>query len=256
LLRSLEWLPLHWIVFTPCPLCRRAVDRHQHGLARREALCEACRLRLQLPNGGLSGLSPLAWWSAGAYSGALRRQLLTLRREPRAEVIDVLLGGLRAELSRWRQKPLLVPIPSWKRNGNPLPPLVCRQLGRGLGLQRQDLLERSHPVLGQHHLNRRMRLANQQGAFRCRRPPLPGQAATTPLLLVDDILTTGATACSAAGTLRQAGWRVVGLLCLARTPAGGTGDPGPRQGAPQTVIYNPPVAPATGRDSSVGRAGD
>jgi predicted amidophosphoribosyltransferase len=36
---------------------------------------------------------------------------------------------------------------------------------------------------------------------------------------VDDILTTGATACSAAEALQAAGHLVQGLLALARTPA-------------------------------------
>jgi adenine/guanine phosphoribosyltransferase-like PRPP-binding protein len=36
--------------------------------------------------------------------------------------------------------------------------------------------------------------------------------------LVDDILTSGATALAAAEALQQEGWRVQGLLCLARTP--------------------------------------
>ena len=67
--------------------------------------------------------------------------------------------------------------------------------------------------------SREMRLTNQVGAFHCLRGPGPGPASSRTLLIVDDILTTGATACNAARTLRQAGWRVAGLICLARTPA-------------------------------------
>jgi len=112
-----------------------------------------------------------------------------------------LVGVLAEGQPSWRRRPLLVPVPSWKRQGNPLPTLLCRQLG-------------------QHHLNRSMRLANQEGAFRCRRRPRPGEATARPILIVDDILTSGATACSAAEALESMGWPVVGLVCLARTPSG------------------------------------
>jgi len=70
--------------------------------------------------------------------------------------------------------------------------------------------------VGQHHLNRRQRLGNQRGSFRC---PTAGRA---PLWLVDDILTTGATALAAAEVLEARGWAVQGLLCLGRTPGPGT----------------------------------
>jgi predicted amidophosphoribosyltransferase len=124
-----------------------------------------------------------------------------------------------AELPTGAGQTLLVPIPSWKRHANPLPPLLCRELARLRGLRAANLLERSRPVLGQHHLRGEMRHANQEGAFRCSRLPFPGEAAHHHrLLLVDDILTSGATACSAAATLREAGWPVTGLVCLARTP--------------------------------------
>lgn len=123
-------------------------------------------------------------------------------------------------LPHWRQRPLVVPVPSWKRQGNPLPALVCGQLARQLGYRRADLLERSRPVLGQHHLGRALRQANQEGAFRCRRAPRLGEALGRPVLIVDDILTSGSTGCSASMALESLGWQVVGLLCLARTPRG------------------------------------
>ncbi len=129
-----------------------------------------------------------------------------------------LVRSIRPPLAAGPLRPLLVPIPSWKRRGNPLPPLVCQCLSRQLGLVAAPLLLRRHPVLGQHHLGRAMRFANQRGSFACCRPPQPGEARRRPLLLVDDILTSGATALAAAEALQQAGWRVEGLLCLARTP--------------------------------------
>ena len=144
--------------------------------------------------------------------------LLGLRQRPEESRIAALVRVLAEGLPQWRRRPLLVPVPSWKRRGNPLPALVCRQLVRQLGYRHDDLLERSRPVLGQHHLKRAMRLANQDGAFQCRRGPRPGEATGRPVLIVDDILTSGATGCNAALALETLGWPVVGMLCLARTP--------------------------------------
>jgi predicted amidophosphoribosyltransferase len=146
--------------------------------------------------------------------------LLGLRQRPEEARVGALVRVLAEGLPQWRRRPLLVPVPSWKRRGNPLPALVCRQLVRQLGYRRVDLLERSRPVLGQHHLRRTMRLANQEGAFRCRRGPRPGEATGRPVLIVDDILTSGATGCSAALALETVGWPVVGMVCLARTHPG------------------------------------
>jgi len=185
---------------------------------------------LELPEEGLMGVDPLPWWGAGRYGGGLRHLLLDLRRRPRIEAVAALARVARRalaitvdpqQLRGWCERPLLVPIPSWKRSANPLPPLFCRALERGGDFRRLDLLERSRPVLGQHHLGRSLRIANQAGAFRCLRPPEPGEARRRPVLIVDDILTTGATATSAAQCLAAAGWRVEGVLCLARTGARG-----------------------------------
>lgn len=240
--RGLGALPLSWFLTTPCPLCRAAKPPQDPVLAP----CGCCRERLFLTDRGLKGRHPLDWWGVGSYAGDLRQLLLRQRRQPDRKTIGALVMGLDPAPFQGSQRPVLVPIPSWKRVSNPLPALVCAEIARQRGLRQDDLLVRSRPVLGQHHLNRRLRLANQKGAFRCSRPPLAGQVQRSPVLIVDDILTTGATAWNAALTLQQAGWRVIGLICLARTPAQ----------PPRIVTYTSEVASAASRDSSVGRAGD
>ena len=220
-------LPLGWFLITPCPLCGQDLERPKSAAGQ---ACRACCQRLELPEEGLMGVDPLPWWGAGRYGGGLRNLLLDLRRRPRIEAVAALARGARRalaitvdpqQLRGWCERPLLVPIPSWKRRANPLPPLFCRALERGGDFRRVDLLERSRPVLGQHRLGRSLRIANQAGAFRSLRPPGPGEARRHPVLIVDDILTTGATATSAAQCLAAAGWRVEGVLCLARTGARG-----------------------------------
>ena len=177
----------------------------------------------ELPPAGLHGLTPLAWWAAAPYGGVVRQDILALRRRPSATRLAALLPGLLQALQPLKPG-LLVPIPSWKKHStNPLPTLLARQLSRQLHWQTDArCLIRSRPVLGQHRLGRELRWENQRGSFTAEslRP-----AGGRRVLLVDDILTTGATACAAAEALTRHGWRVGGLICLARTPAARPGQP-------------------------------
>lgn len=177
--------------------------------------------QLDLPREGLHGADPLPWWAAGSYSGALRHHLLNLRRTPCPRSVTNLLGGLVAtlqqELGGAQTRAVLVPVASWKRQANPLPQLLAESLSQQLGWPLLPLLRRSRPVLGQHHLGRELRWANQAGAFSSA-TPAPRRLGPRPLVLVvDDILTTGATALAASHALQAAGWRVAGMACLART---------------------------------------
>ena len=218
--------PLSWLLARPCPLCRRLPPLGPGGSSI-DGLCGPCSARLALPPGGLCGQWPLPWWSSGAYSGALRSALLDQKcRRPDAGVLRVLLRPLVAglaqqDLRRGAGQTLLVPIPGWKRRANPLPGLIADQLARELGLRRHDLLDRRHPVLTQHRLGRQLRQSNQEDSFRLR--PEVRACRSAAVLLVDDILTTGATLRHAARCLEQSGWSVLGGACLARTPAPGPG---------------------------------
>jgi len=215
---ALAWWPLDWLSRPASSLGRLGPERQRPG--RSGPLSQ----RLT----GLSGSNPLIWWAAGSYGGLVRQALLRLRDDPRpaalAPWLTALVPLLQADLARANgalpARLILMPIPSWKRRANPLPPLIAREMSLLIGAElNSGVLTRSRPVLGQHHLGRQMRLANQQGAFTARPAPAHQIGPRPPVLLIDDILTTGATACAAAHALRSAGWRVAGLACLARTPA-------------------------------------
>ena len=77
-------------------------------------------------------------------------------------------------------------------------------------------LERTRDAPPQSRLGRRARRANLRGAFRCRMR-LSGHRVA----LVDDVITTGATAHAAAQALRRAGASRVDIWVVARTPAPG-----------------------------------
>ena len=221
MLRALLQASLNLISTSPCPVCGGGADPPDEP-----GPCLTCREKFDLAPGGLTGDTPLPWLGLGPYEGAYRQLLLSQRQRPKGTVLRGLARALAAAVPGGIGGTILVAIPSWKRQGNPLPDLVVQQLiaqqGQGppLGARALSLLQRSRPTLGQHHLDRQLRLRNQEGAFRLQpshRAALP-QLKRQPIWLVDDILTTGATALAAAAALEQAGLEVKGLLCLARTP--------------------------------------
>lgn len=75
-----------------------------------------------------------------------------------------------------------------------------------------NAVERIKYTEAQTHLSRTKRLRNMQGAFAIRRNyKIQGN-----ILLVDDVMTTGATVSACAHILKQAGARTVNVLTLAR----------------------------------------
>ena len=96
---------------------------------------------------------------------------------------------------------------------------LARRLAAATGLRAMPQgLERVLDTRHQADLGRAQRLLNLRAAFmvpRAARRALEGR----PVLLVDDVVTTGATAREAAATLLQAGASQVDLWVLARTAA-------------------------------------
>jgi len=197
-------------------------------------------LRWQLEpliSAGLQGETPLRWWSGGWYAGPLRELVLEQRRQPDAASLAAPVEALLQQVAQvppiqpaappW-QELLLVPIPGWRRRPNPVPALLARLLVEALNHQEHapalpcrqhpELLMRRGRVTPQRRLGRQQRWRNQWLSFCSLLPADPCQSQRAGVLLVDDVLTSGATALAAQQALHSAGWSVAGLLCLARTP--------------------------------------
>ena len=87
---------------------------------------------------------------------------------------------------------------------------VCRHTGLTLA---QDALIRVHATDTQLHRDREQRMQAMQRAFAV---PDGGAVRGKSILLIDDVLTTGATAVSCAGALMDAGASAVWLLTACR----------------------------------------
>lgn len=96
---------------------------------------------------------------------------------------------------------------------------LARRVARGLRLgAHPHLLRRLQDGAHQAELGRAQRLAHLRHAFMVP-PALAAQVKGRHLALVDDVLTTGATAACATRALLEAGAGQVSLWVLARTPA-------------------------------------
>lgn len=113
---------------------------------------------------------------------------------------------------------LLVPVPvtaaRLRSRGFNQAAQIARVVSRELRIPASlRALERVRDTPSQSALGRRARQRNLRGAFRCRARLEGGHIA-----LVDDVITTGATAAAAARVLRRAGAERVDVWALARTP--------------------------------------
>ena len=164
---------------------------------------------------GLRGFD--AAYSFGFYEDELR-ELVHLFKYGRIQTLAKPLGRMLASaLPREQNFDLIVPMPlhwrkRWRRGFNQAA-LLAREIGRRTHTPVRHALRRVKDTAAQAGLTNAKRRQNVSGAFRARRNSvLAGQR----VLLIDDVLTTGATAASCARALHLAGAREVTLLTLAR----------------------------------------
>ena len=147
------------------------------------------------------------------------RKLKFSRGTDSARLLGELLEGV-IQAVQWQKKFDLiswVPLHWWRQccRRYDQAELLARRLGNLSGRRTFRLLRRARWTAPQTHLSRQRRRENVHGAFTLRRGV---GVADKQILLVDDVLATGATANEAAGVLRKAGARVaVAVVAVAGT---------------------------------------
>jgi ComF family protein len=158
------------------------------------------------------------------YGEVSRDLVLALKYQGRRDSLDLLAGWMAAAgTGLLKDADLIVPVPLHyfrlvRRGFNQsvwLAAAVSRASGVPMGV---DVLKRTKATPIQGGLSADGRRRNVQGAFRVR-GSREGRVKDQKILLVDDVLTTGATAEACSRALKRAGAACVDVLTLARVAA-------------------------------------
>jgi len=186
------------------------------------ALCEACAARLQ-PR-VRRGREETEIWSGLPFEGVPARVIRALKEDGRTALASELAPALRAAVDAAVAAPhgappqtpdapvVVVPIPTsraaFRRRGYRVVELVAR----GSGLRCERLLTTARTTADQRGLDRAGRRRNVAHALAAR------DVTGLRVVVIDDVVTTGATLDEAFRALRAGGADVIGAATIAATP--------------------------------------
>ena len=193
-------------------------------------LCEACvpalDRRLEAPAGvpiGLPGDLPapllqLDW--CAPFSGTVRSALHAIKyggEQRLAEPLGAAIARRWARVGVGTDVVAHVPVHAARARtrGYDQAELIARAAARHLGLPYARLLTRERATIAQFDLDRGDRAANVAGAFEADARREPGSVGRW-ILLVDDVVTTGATLAACAEALERAGALGTSAMTIAR----------------------------------------
>jgi ComF family protein len=215
--------PLHEV--SRIPVCSPCLKEPEPFVA--EYFCAACRTpflnrspldesgRCAMCRLGLSGYD--AAYSYGSYEGGLRKLVHLLKYGGVRPLARPMGDYLARALPREQRFDLIVPMPlhwrrRWQRGFNQAE-LLAREIARRWNAPVRKIARRVRFTAAQAGLTLAQRRLNVRGAFSVKRGVrLDGMR----VLLVDDVLTTGASASACARALKRAGASHVAVLTLAR----------------------------------------
>ena len=197
----------------PTPVCHRCLHRLE-----RVAVDHLAGLLAQLPEAqaALDGAFALWLFDAGGTVQRLQHLLKYGNRPAQGIALGRLLGAAYRDTAA-PQPTLVLPVPLHRarlyERGYNQSALLALGIGQTLGVPvSETILVRHRATPSQTNLSRPRRWKNVAGAFAVTQPEAVTGHST---LLIDDVLTTGATLAAAATVLKQAGATSVHAVTLA-----------------------------------------
>jgi ComF family protein len=200
------------------------------GLARRgDRLCAGCSASLHRLASEPVLMCGVRVWAPLAYSGPARDLVRALKFRGAIALADAMAAQIVANAPAGLLAPgppaarsTLVPVPLHPRRlrarGYNQAAAIAEAVSRRAGLSVLQCLVRSGPSVTQIGRNRAERTAGPVGRIEFRASAeAPAPAAPTNVLLVDDVVTTGATLGACRDALVAQGTREVTAIAFART---------------------------------------
>ncbi len=216
--------PIVDLVYPPrCPACGA-------GIAAQDGLCLECWSNLAVLSEPLAEDSATPIYAATLYNETSRSLVLAYKHGGRialSRLLARLIAARMPEVSAGAQMPLLVPVPLhrwrlWQRGFNQAG-LLARELGKlGMGEVLIDGLVRHRRTPNLGGLGRDARERALMGAIAINPARMPIMSGRD-IILVDDVLTSGATSRACFTAIRRAQPASVAVACFARVDDEGLG---------------------------------